>query len=130
FFATLILFIASWRDLRRALIMTFSGHDSRLRVLRSLNAIEEHLGSYLLTVTLINMGVGTATGLICWVTGMPNPAGLGALAATLNYIPIIGPVVMFIVLLVVGVVTSSTLGAGLLASVLFAGSTFLEGHFI
>jgi predicted PurR-regulated permease PerM len=56
FFATLMLFIASWRDLRRALIMTFTGHDSRLRVLRSLNAIEEHLGSYLLTVTLINMG--------------------------------------------------------------------------
>jgi hypothetical protein len=23
--------------------------------------------------------------------GMPNPAGLGAMAATLNYIPIIGP---------------------------------------
>ena len=28
FFATLVLFIASWRDLRRALIMTFTGHDS------------------------------------------------------------------------------------------------------
>ncbi len=27
FFATLILFIASWRDLRRALIMTFGDHD-------------------------------------------------------------------------------------------------------
>src|ERR1700688_4962451 len=27
FLATLILFIASWRDLRRALIMNFTGHD-------------------------------------------------------------------------------------------------------
>ncbi len=34
FFATLVLFFASWRDLRRALIMTFTGHDSRLRTLR------------------------------------------------------------------------------------------------
>ena len=33
FFVTLILFIASWRDLRRAMIMTFSDRDARLRTL-------------------------------------------------------------------------------------------------
>ena len=87
FFATLILFIASWRDLRRALIMTFADHAERLRMLRILNEIEEHLGGYLLTVTMINVGVGIATGIVCAVTGMPNPAGLGALAATLNFLP-------------------------------------------
>jgi predicted PurR-regulated permease PerM len=31
FFATLVLFIASWRDLRRAMIMTFADHAARLR---------------------------------------------------------------------------------------------------
>ena len=98
FIATLILFIASWRDLRRALIMTFADHAARLRMLRILNEIEGHLGGYLLTVTMINMGVGIATGIICAVTGMPNPAGLGALAATLNFFPIIGPVAMFVIL--------------------------------
>jgi len=90
FFATLILFIASWRDLRRALIMTFGDHDARLRMLRIVNEIEGHLGGYLLTVTMINLGVGAATGIICAISGMPNPAGLGALAATLNFLPIIG----------------------------------------
>jgi predicted PurR-regulated permease PerM len=130
FFATLILFIASWRDLRKALVMTFAGHESRLRALRVLNAIEEHLGGYLLTVTLINMGVGAATGLVCWVAGMPNPAGLGALAATLNYLPIIGPVAMFAILMLVGIMTFPTLGAGLIAPLAFIGITFLEGHFI
>ena len=130
FFATLVLFIASWRDLRRALIMTFTGHDSRLRALRTLNTIEEQLGSYLLTVTLINMGVGTAAGLICWAAGMPNPAGLGALAATLNYLPIIGPVAMFAILTVVGLIAFSTIGAASIAPLAFVGLTFLEGHFI
>ncbi len=130
FIVTLILFIASWPDLRRSLIMTFGVHESRLRTLRILNAIERHLGLYLLTVTMINLGVGVVTGVICSVTGMPNPAGLGALAATLNFIPIIGPVVMFVVLLAVGVITGSTLGAGLMAPMLFAGAAFLEGHFI
>jgi predicted PurR-regulated permease PerM len=130
FIATLILFIASWRDLRRALVMTFGDHAARLRTLRILNEIEGHLGGYLLTVTMINFGVGIATGIICAVTGMPNPAGLGALAATLNFFPIIGPVAMFVILAVVGVVTASTIGVGLIAALLFVGVTFVEGHFV
>ena len=130
FFATLVLFIASWKDLRRALIMTFAEHATRLRTLRILNAIEGHLGGYLLTVTMINMGVGAATGVICAITGMPNPAGLGALAATLNFFPIIGPVAMFAILTVVGVVAFATLSAGLIAPLIFGGIIFLEGHFV
>ena len=130
FFATLVLFIASWRDLRRVLIMTFSDRPARLRTLRILNEIEVHLGRYLLTVTMINLGVGAATGLICVVAGMPNPAGLGALAATLNFLPIIGPVAMFFVLTVVGAIAFSTLGAGLIAPLAFVGVAFLEGHFV
>jgi predicted PurR-regulated permease PerM len=130
FFATLVLFIASWKDLRRALIMTFADHASRLRTLRILNEIEEHLGGYLLTVTMINLGVGAATGIICALTGMPNAAGLGALAATLNFFPIIGPIAMFVILTLVGMIAFSTLSAGLMAPLAFAGLTFLEGHFV
>ena len=130
FFATLVLFIASWKDLRRALIMTFADHASRLRTLRILNEIEEHLGGYLLTVTMINLGVGVATGIICALTGMPNAAGLGALAATLNFFPIIGPVAMFVILTLVGMIAFSTLSAGLMAPLAFVGLTFLEGHFV
>jgi predicted PurR-regulated permease PerM len=130
FVATLILFIASWQDLRRALIMNFGDRQGRLRMLRIINEVEEHLGNYLVTVTMINVGVGVATGIICAVTGMPNPAGLGALAATLNFIPIIGPVAMFVILIVVGIVAFPSISAGLLAPTAFAAMTFLEGHFI
>lgn len=130
FFATLILFIASWPDMRRAAILMFSDREARLRTLRILNAIEGRLGNYLLMVTGINIGVGIATGLICAVTGMPNPAGLGALAATLNYIPIIGPIVMFAVIGVVGLISFPTIGAALVPCALFAGMTFIEGHFV
>jgi predicted PurR-regulated permease PerM len=98
--------------------------------LRILNEIEGSLGSYLLTVTMINLGVGAATGLICAATGMPNPAGLGALAAILNFFPIIGPVATFAVLTAVGVMSFSTLSAGLMAPLAFVGLTFLEGHFV
>jgi predicted PurR-regulated permease PerM len=130
FLITLILFVASWPDLRRSLIMTFAERDSRLRMLRILNATERRLGNYLLIVTMINMSIGIVTGAICAVAGLPNAAGLGALAATLNYVPIIGPVVTFAVLMALGVISSATLGDGVIASLLFAIVTFLEGHFI
>jgi predicted PurR-regulated permease PerM len=61
---------------------------------------------------------------------MPNPAGLGALAATLNYLPIIGPVVTFAILVGVGVIALPTLSAGLIAPLAFVGIAFLEGHFV
>lgn len=130
FFVTLVLFIASWKELRRTLIMTFGDRASRLRTLRILNDIEERLGGYLLTVTMINAGVGVATGLICAIAGMPNPAGLGALAAALNYIPIIGPIAMFAVLTAVGIVAFPTLSGAMVAPMLFVTLTFVEGHFI
>jgi predicted PurR-regulated permease PerM len=130
FFATLVLFIASWRDLRRTLILTFTDHDARLRTLRIINEIEVHLGNYLLTVTLINTGVGIVTGIACAIAHMPNPAGLGALAATLNFIPIIGPVAMFAILTAVGIVALPTLSAGLVAPLAFVAIAFMEGHFV
>ncbi|MFT4274793.1 MAG: AI-2E family transporter [Rhodopseudomonas sp.] len=130
FLVTLVLFVASWRGLRRALVMLFAEREARLRTLRILNELEDSLGSYLMTVTVINLCYGAATGLICAWAGMPNPAGLGALAATLNFIPIIGPFVMFLILCVVGIVSMPTLGAGLLAALGFACLTFIEGHFV
>jgi predicted PurR-regulated permease PerM len=130
FFATLLLFIASWTDLRRALIMNFGDRVSRLRTLRILNEIEGNLGDYLITVTMINAGVGVATGIVCAIAGTPNPAGLGALAALLNYIPIIGPVVTFAILLVVSLVAFPTISGAMVAPLLFVGVAFVEGHFV
>lgn len=130
FFATLVLFIASWPDMRRGMILMFPDRGTRLRTLRILNAIEEQLGGYLLMVTGINVAVGIATGLICAATGMPNPAGLGALAATLNYIPIIGPIAMFVIIAAVGLISFPSIGGALVPCILFAGMIFVEGHFI
>ena len=130
FFATLVLFITSWPDLRRALVLMFPDRPVRLRTLRILNAIEESLGGYLLTVTLINIGIGVLTGIVCVVSGMPNPIGLGALATTLNFVPIIGPVATFVALVAVGIISFSNLATGLLPALAFAVLAFLEGHFI
>jgi predicted PurR-regulated permease PerM len=120
FLVVLLLFIAKWPDLRRGLVMTFASRDSRLTVLKILNEIEAGLASYLLTVTLINLSVGAITGVICALTKMPNAIGFGALAATLNFIPVVGPIATFVVLVLVGVVTAPTFAQRLLRSGLYA----------
>jgi predicted PurR-regulated permease PerM len=130
FLVVLLLVISEWPDLRRGLVMTFASRDSRLTVLKILNEIESGLASYLLIVSLINIGVGTLAGIICGLTGMPNAIGFGALAATLNFIPIIGPIAMFAVLLVVGVVAEPTFLLGLLPAVGFLLVITVEGQFL
>jgi predicted PurR-regulated permease PerM len=130
FLVVLLLFISWWPDLRRQLVMTFASRESRLKALKILNEIEESLAAYLLTVSCINACVGAAGGAIAWLTGLPFPFGLGALAATLNFIPIVGPILMIVVLALVGVVTSPSIAAGLLPAALFMLAVFLEGQFI
>ena len=130
FLVVLLLFIDSWPDLRRGLVMTFADRESRLLTLKILNEIEVSLADYLRIVTLINLGLGTAVGVICVVTQTPNPIGLAVLAFTLNFIPIIGPITMAGVLLAVGVVTAPTLGSGLIPLGSFVIVAGLEGQFI
>jgi predicted PurR-regulated permease PerM len=130
FLVVLLLVISEWPDLRRGLVMTFASRDSRLTVLKILNEIESGLANYLLIVTLINLGVGALTGVICQLTGMPNAVGFAALAATLNFIPIIGPIAMFVILLVVGVVAEPTFLWGLLPAAGFLVVITVEGQFL
>jgi predicted PurR-regulated permease PerM len=130
FLVVLLLFIASWPGLRRGLVMTFTGRESRLLTLKILNEIEASLADYLRTVTLINLCLGVAVALICVLTGTPGPIGMGVLAATFNFIPIIGPIAMVAVLLAVGIVTAPTFGAGLLAAFGFVIVVSIEGQFI
>jgi predicted PurR-regulated permease PerM len=130
FLVVLLLFVSEWPGLRRGLVMTFASRDSRLMVLKILNEIESGLANYLLIVTLINLTIGALTGVICALTRMPNAVGFGALAATLNFIPIVGPMVMFAVLLVVGVVAEPTFGLGLLPAAGFLLLITVEGQFV
>jgi predicted PurR-regulated permease PerM len=130
FLVVLLLFISWWPDLRRQLVMTFASRDARLTVLKILNEVEASLASYLVTVATINLCVGVAAGLIALVTRLPFPVGLGALAATLNFIPIVGPIAMIVVFAIVGVLTAPSLWLGLLPAGLFMLAVFLEGQFI
>ncbi len=92
--------------------------------------VEFGISRYLLTVTLINIGLGVVTALTMWALQIPNPILWGVMATTLNYVPHVGAFLCMIVLFFVGAVTHESLSYGGLAAGCFAVITFIESYFI
>jgi predicted PurR-regulated permease PerM len=130
FFGTLFFFLLSRNTQRAHLVLMFRSQDTRLRVLRILNALEANLTRYLLIVTLINVGVGAVAAGIAYAFGLPSPVLWGVVAFMLNYIPYVGPGIVAIILLVLGLIALPTILAALAAPALFVAFATIEGHFI
>ncbi len=111
-------------------VKAFEMRDTRRRLREITRDVERRCAEYLRTVTLINIGVGIATALAMWALHVPNAALWGILAMALNYMPYLGPTVMFGILGAVGIVTFEEplyMAAPLLAFVVITG---IEGQFI
>jgi len=76
--------------------------------------IERNISQYLLSVTVINIGLGILAGGGFYIMGVPNAAMWGMVVAILNYVPYFGPLVGVMVLGSVGLLTFDTLWLGLL----------------
>ena len=94
----LFFFLSSGDTLLRRLIEVLPTWEDKKRAVGIAAEIEENVASYLATITVMNILVGSLNGLQIWILGMPNPLLFGTIAFLLNYIPILGPmtgVVMF-----------------------------------
>jgi len=130
FFGSLFFFLLSRNSQRQYLVLMFEGKRPRLRALRILNEIELSLNHYVAIVSAVNLGVGLVTVAITYAAGLPNPLLWGVVAFGLNYIPYIGPAIVAVILLVLGIIALPTLPAALIAPALFVGFATVEGHFI
>ena len=130
FFVTLIFFLATQIDFRRYMASFFTTREGKLRFIRIANDIEEHLATYVATVTIINFCLGVVVGLGAWLFGLPNPIILGLIAMTLNYIPYIGAACTTLILLGVGLVSFPSLTYALVPPAAFVGAATIEGQFI
>ena len=90
--------------------------------------IQTNISSYLATISLMNAGVGIATGLTSWACGLSDPVLWGAVAFLLNYVPIIGPSVGVAVLFLVGLLTFDTIWQALLPAGLYLAIHVVEGE--
>jgi predicted PurR-regulated permease PerM len=99
-------------------------------VLNIIEKVRGEVGHFYLITTLINVGLGTVTGLAMWAWHMPTPYLWGALAAVLNYIPYAGPGTTLVMLTLVAAVSFSTLTQVLGVAGTYLVITMIEGQLV
>ncbi|OAM79244.1 AI-2E family transporter [Devosia elaeis] len=135
FLASLYFFVATRDHIRMSVLSMCVTRRMRWRTAHVFRDVELKVSRFLLSVTVINLCVGTAVTLAMWAIGMPSPLLWGAMAAVLNYVPYVGQAIMITVLLAVGLGTQADLFAILLPVICYASINFVEGqiftpHFI
>jgi predicted PurR-regulated permease PerM len=64
--------------------------------------IRQELSRYIVTVTIINAGLGIVTATALWIMGVEDAVLWGALVGLLNYAPYVGPLIAIGVLCIAG----------------------------
>lgn len=126
----LYFLLASGRLFMRKLVRVLPRFHHRRSAVKIIRRTEHDLSRYLGTMVLINLGLGVAVGGALYLLGMPNPALWGALAALLNFIPYIGPLVNVTVVGLVAVVTFDSLGQAALPPLAYLGLNAIESSLV
>lgn len=125
----LYFLLASENWLMARLMQRARSRHARLRGLALARCAQRDIAHFLVTMLLLNVVLGAATACALWLLGLPNPTLWGALTATLNFVPYLGPLVLMALLLMAGVATFDSLGMmvapALLSLVLNALVTYL-----
>ena len=132
FFALLLVFffLSGWTEMREKAIRDRETLTGSLRVARLLRDMVSGTASYLLTVALINAGLGAVVALLVWMLGMPTPLMWGGLAALFNFVPYVGPIVVVGLLGIGGLVTFTEPLPALLPAGAFLCCHLSEANFI
>ncbi len=92
--------------------------------------VENQLSTYFLTITAINIALGTVVGAAMWLLGMPDPVFFGVVAFALNYIPYVGSIIGIIFAFVMGIVTYDNVWMSLAPPFAYWIINTAEGQFI
>ncbi|MGH8122180.1 MAG: AI-2E family transporter [Rudaea sp.] len=84
-------------------LVEFAPHwHAKREVVVATRDAQRELSAYVLTISLINAGLGLATATALWCLGVPDPLLWGGVAALFNFAPYIGPLMTVITLTLVG----------------------------
>jgi predicted PurR-regulated permease PerM len=100
FFALLVIFffLAGWTAMRKKTIVSRGSFEGALTTARVIQQVVDATSTYLGTITVINIGLGTLTAGVLWLLGMPSPIMWGGIVAVANYVPYLGPIVCALLL--------------------------------
>lgn len=127
----LLYFLLASGDLflRKMIKVLPSFRDKKLAV-EIARRLEDHISTYLLTITLIYAALGTAVGTAMWIIGLPSPLLWGVMAAVFNYIPYIGAAAGISVIAIVSFLTFPSPTHALIAPATYLVISIIEGQFI
>jgi predicted PurR-regulated permease PerM len=91
---------------------------------------EASISTYLVTVTLVNLALGLAVGIVMFLLKMPNPLLWGALAALAEFIPYLGASAVVTLLTLAGLVTFEEVGHALLIPAAYLGVNVLQSQLL
>jgi predicted PurR-regulated permease PerM len=91
---------------------------------------EQQMSRFMVTVTLVNLGVAVVTAGLTAVLGLPNPLLWGVVAGLLNFVPYIGAVMTVAVLFLASLMTFDSLGRVLAAPLAFAVVNLIEANLV
>jgi predicted PurR-regulated permease PerM len=123
------LLVTGDRFLRR-LVEVLPRFRNKRQAVQISQQIERDISAYLATITIMNIGVGVATGAVVALCGLGDPLLWGTLAFLLNYIPILGPLLGIVVFLLAGLLAIDALWLAVLPAGLYLVIHLLEGEVI
>ena len=112
------------------LVQSFDLMSHKKRALTAVYDIERNVSRYLLTITLINAGLGVAVGASLWALGLEYAYIWGTAAFLLNFLPYIGSLFGVGMVAVYAIVFFDSFYYALLAPATYLLLTTLEGQFI
>jgi len=115
--------------LRKCLNALRTKRDRQL-LLEMAHELQNHISGYLLTVSLINAGLGTAVAVVMALYGLPNALLWGALAFGLNFIPYIGATVGIGCVAAASLITFDTLGQAVAPPATYLALTTVEAYLV
>ena len=124
------LFLLHGDELLRKFVTLAPHLRAKRDVVEATRTAQSEISMYVITVTLINAGLGLATAVALWLLGVNDPLLWGGVAALLNYAPFIGPMVTAVALLVVGFGEAATPALALAPPAAFLGLHLLEGQLL
>ena len=129
-FVLSLFLLASGTMFYEKIIQSFARLSEKKRALRLVYDIEREISRYLLTVAMINAGLGAVIALGLWALGMPNPAVWGVAAAALNFLPYIGALATILLVACISLISFDSLSYALLAPLFVILCNIIEGQLV
>jgi predicted PurR-regulated permease PerM len=104
----LYLLLASGDLFLQKLVHVMPTLGDKKRAVEISHEIQQNISNYLLSVTLINVGLGVVVSVGLYFMGVPNAVMWGIFVAVLNFVPYFGPVAGIALLAAVGLLTFET----------------------